>query len=469
MNKYKKLYKNFSMIALGSFSSKFLIYLLLPLYTTALTTEEYGTADLIFTTVSLIIPIFTLQISEAVTRFTLDKNNSSVSVLIIGIKTTILGSIIFIILSPIILFFNSLKDYYLYFIIYYFVISFHGIISQYIRGMEKIKEYATSSFLNTIIVIILNIFFLKIIKNGIYGYLLSNIFGYLIASIYLFSCIRNIIPGIIKNKITVNLFKEMITFAIPLIPNSIFWWINNSSDKYILSWLSDLETVGIYSMSYKIPSILFMISTTFINAWQISSVEKFGTDEYIDFYTSIYKKYLFLNCVITSILILFIRPLASLFFKNEFYISWRYAPFLLLGYIFYSMAIFLGSIYTAAKKTKMIFFSTLISCVINILLNVILIPRYGGIGAAFATFVSYLIIFLIRIIHSHRIIILRVNHLRHIICFLLLLIQIYISLHTDILFNVYELLILLSIFILNTYEIKAIYKSITNFLKSNKK
>ncbi|MCQ4991499.1 oligosaccharide flippase family protein, partial [[Clostridium] symbiosum] len=73
--------------------------------------------------------------------------------------------------------------------------------------------------------------------------------------------------------------REKIRYAIPLIPNSISWWISNSSDKLIVSYVCGVAANGIYYVSYKIPSLITTCSSIFFKAWQISAVDGFGSEE----------------------------------------------------------------------------------------------------------------------------------------------------------------------------------------------
>lgn len=68
----QKLVKNVLLFALSNFVPKVLSFLLVPVYTSYLTTQDYGTSDLIITTASLVVPIFTVSIDNAVIRFTIE-------------------------------------------------------------------------------------------------------------------------------------------------------------------------------------------------------------------------------------------------------------------------------------------------------------------------------------------------------------------------------------------------------------
>lgn len=87
-----------------------------------------------------------------------------------------------------------------------------------------------------------------------------------------------------KHKLNRNKKREMLQYSLPLIPNALSWWIVQSSDKFLLLWISGSGVTGLYSVVVKVPTILSTISTIFISAWQLSSVDNFGSDESVDFF-----------------------------------------------------------------------------------------------------------------------------------------------------------------------------------------
>ncbi len=96
-NKYTTLTKNMLLFTISSFGSKLISFLLVPLYTYVLNTQEYGTVDLLTSTVSLLIAILTVNVQDAVLRFTLDENYNTDDVISTGVKVNIIGSSILIV------------------------------------------------------------------------------------------------------------------------------------------------------------------------------------------------------------------------------------------------------------------------------------------------------------------------------------------------------------------------------------
>ena len=293
---------------------------------------------------------------------------------------------------------------------------------------------------------------MAIIKLGLVGYFWATILGTIFSIAYLW--IRcNLFQNFCKlEKKDIVLFKEMLRYSIPIMPNSLSWWISTSSDKYIISYFSGVAETGLYSIAYKIPSLMTVFTTIFFNAWQISAVEDFGSEKSQRLYSKVYS-YFFASVVcIATLIITFIKIICKFLFLNEFYRAWRFVPLLIMAYVFHDLATFMGSVYTSSKKTKMLFYSTLVGAVVNIILNVLIIPYLGALGGALTTFISYFMVWFIRYIDIKKVIRIENQCTQDRICLVLLLINtLFITL--DIPFSYIYGLIITIIIILMKYKI----------------
>ena len=68
----------------------------------------------------------------------------------------------------------------------------------------------------------------------------------------------------------------MLTYCVPLIPTAVFWWIMGVSDRYLVKWFVESDANGIYAVAYKIPTILTILATVFMDAWQLSAIAESG-------------------------------------------------------------------------------------------------------------------------------------------------------------------------------------------------
>lgn len=424
MKKYKELLGNIGLLTLSNFGSKILGFLLIPLYTAVLTTEEYGNYDFITVTISLLIPILTLNISDAALRFLLDKHKDKRDVCNVSLKINLFSILILIILAILNNIFKIvgiLNSFLFYFIILYIVTVLYQYFQNVIRGLDKVKILAISGIINSALMMTLNIYFLLILKIGLSGFFLANIISNAIATIYLFVNAKDSID--ILHKSNKKLKKEMISYSKPLMLNSIGWWINNVSDRYVIIYMCGAAANGIYSVSYKIPSILSIIQTIFNQAWGISAIKEFNKDDNDDFFKRIYTSYNLIMVISCSVLILFTKILASILYSNEFYSAWKYMPFLMISVVFSALSGLLGGIFSAVKDTKTLGVTTVIGALLNIILNIILIKFIGVIGAAIATLFSIFCVWIIRIFKVKKYIKLNLNLKNDVLAYVILIIQ----------------------------------------------
>lgn len=236
MNKYKKLIGNSAIFAVGNLGSKLILIFLVPLYTYYLTAVEYGTIDIITTTSSLLLPIISLSIFDAVLRFVMDKKYPNDVVFTNALIITILGSIIALLFYPIFMYFNVLSGLLGYMYTILIIQAFQTLLTQFIRAIGKIKVYALNGIIMTLVTAVFNIIFLVKYNMGINGYFLSIIIANLISILYL-TLYTKILSYIRFDKINKKITVKMLVYCIPLIPNAFMWWTINASNRYFILFL----------------------------------------------------------------------------------------------------------------------------------------------------------------------------------------------------------------------------------------
>lgn len=450
--RYKRLLKNFALLFTGNFVSKVLSFFMVPFYTSILTTSDYGVADLITTTVLLVLPFFSLLMDESVMRFTLDQTIDRKQVFTIAFTVSAVGFLVVICISPVVLLFQSLRPYYWFIVLYYVVSWIYNIVVSYVRGMDKLTLTTTAGLIHTFVYLSLNILFLAVLKIGVYGYLLAMNLSNLAALIFLVVVCKLYKNFISPRKIDPKLVKDMIKYSLPMIPNYISWWFNNCSDRYMVSFFCGTAITGIYSVAYKIPTILSSMTSIFSSAWKISSVDDFGSQESVDFYNKIYSFYSGILVIGASGLILLTKLLATMLFAKDFFGAWRITPILVIAYTLSALAQFIESIFNASKKTKNLFFASLSGAAVNIGLNLILIPRLGGAGAAIATAFGYSVIWIIDMFNTRKLLRMDFNLRRLLPGYIVLIIEIYAILQGGLLGYTIAGICVLTVCLLNAKE-----------------
>lgn len=392
MNKYKKLLGDSLIFAIGYLGSRVISFVMLPLYTYKLSTSEYGTVDLVLTTVSFLLPVISLSIFDAVLRFAMDSGSDHKKVLTNSFALTSVSALVLLVVSFILFFVNRL---YFFLVLLLILQSFQSLFQQYANGIGKLKVFASNGVVLSFLTALLNIIFLIPLNMGLYGYLISNCLAFFISNIYLAVRLK-IKSSLDKELLDWSFLKEMIHYSLPLIPNSVTWWVTTAVGRYFILFFIGTAGNGLYAVSNKIPTLLTVFTSIFAQSWQLSAIDSFDSKGREDFFSNVYNSYSQLMIIGCAGIMLFLKPIFHLLVSPTFFSAWEYAPFLLLSVITSSLSSFLGSQYVAAKETMGILKTTILGGVLTILLNIVLVPTMGVNGVGLGSFISFFAVWVVR-------------------------------------------------------------------------
>lgn len=398
MSRGQQLAKNTVILFIGQFSTQFISFLLLPLYTAILTTKQYGTVDLINTYVSLLLPIVTLCIEYAAFKYMLDakgdfeKLSEIISNSLWFTVFTILSfSIVYILISPFII-----NDYKYFVLINLVSGALVSLMMQFYRGLKDLKTYTIASIVASVTNILLNIIFLLILDLGVRGMLLANFLSNISVIVFLFmrKDFMKYIYYIPINKITV---KKYLKYSLPVVPNTLSGWMMNASDRVIVSSLLGLGSNAILAISHKFSSIYTVFFNVFYLSWSEMSISHIKDEDGDRFYSDMFNtsiKIFASACLVIISAIPFIFPLLI----NKSYDQAYYQiPIFMLAMLVNTGVGMLGTVYVTFDKTKEIAKSTTIAAIINIIVNLSLINKIGLYAASISSFIGYFLVLLLRI------------------------------------------------------------------------
>ncbi len=395
-NRIKELKRNTLIIAIANIGSKAIAFVLAPIYAYYLSVEDYGNVDLIVTTVGLLVPFFCLDIYESTFRFSNDDSVSDKQVISTSLLACIPGIILAMIavISAFILCDPTIVKYTVYVVAFVFLDSLGNIFAQYMRGRKKMIGFAFSGILNSVILLISNAVFMVFLKMQMEGWLLSFLIARIIYVLYLF------INNRIWNKLSFVAVSRQdvlryLTFCLPLMPTTIMWWVMNVSDRYMLKFMAGAIATGIYSAANKIPAILSVFENVFYQSWQTTAISSLDDSKRDAFYSSVFNKYYGFLAVGVLGLLLVGKPLMEIF-PAEYSGVWVCLAPLFIGVMIHALAGNLGSLYSVFKDTKGALYSTIVGASINVLLNLVMIPIMGPVGAAITTLIGYIVTFMYR-------------------------------------------------------------------------
>ncbi len=399
--KYKSLLTDILVFALGSFGSRILLFLLVPLYTNLLTEEEYGIGDLVFTTAQLLLPVVSLAIFNGLVRYGLVKEYKKEDAFFCSTIVFLLGSIFCICATPALQLYNPVSEWKWYLCSYVIVLFASSNILNYLKVKDSNKLYSVLSILHAMLLVIFNLIFLAGLQLGVQGYLLSSIISSAIIALLGFF-INRMYLDLHNASYNSILMRKMLVYSIPFILNDISWWIIHSSDKIMIEWMMNASVLGIYTAAAKLPALINVFSSVFTQAWRLSSIKEYDDSNDKLFYSKVFQYFTIFIFGICICIVSVVKPFMNIYVGQAFFSAWQYVPLLLVGATFSAISAFAGSLYGAMEKSKSIMTTTFISGLINIFVNLLLIPICGVWGAVIGTVVSYVLVAILRLWDVHR-------------------------------------------------------------------
>ncbi len=416
MNKYKTLAVNTAVFAIGNIGSKIVAFLLTRLYTANLDDAgAFNTKEILEMCANLLIPVVSFSITDAIIRYGLDKNYEKQAVFSNAVMVLLAGSGGFILLSPLLLLYRDIRPFVPLLVGYIIISCFRQLSTQFARARNFVKLYAADGILCTFSLFLFNVIFIKWINLGVTGFLLSVMLSDLCSGItvWLFAGHSKYFS---RDYVDKELLEVMVRFSLPLIPTAILWIITGFSDRIFIRHIMTPRDAGVYGAATKIPNLISMVSTIFYQAWNMSAIAENNSKGRSKFYSQVYDAYMAMLCLAAGFIIAFDIPLTKFLIRANkdpaYKTAYQYTPVLVIAVLMMCFNQFLSSIYTVSKQTQRSLWSSLVAAVLNLFLNAVLIVKYGVQGAIAATFISYFVCYLIRIVDTRKLIPFRVNHLR---------------------------------------------------------
>lgn len=269
-----------------------------------------------------------------------------------------------------------------------------------LRMEEKAVQYSTWNIMSKLLNLIFTILLLLCYKKNFESIIYASVISQLIVSLMLlYICRRNIV--ISRRDIDKQQIKRLIKFGFPLIPASLIGWGLNSMDSIFLRAMSTYTELGHYSVALKIMNVLGLIQTSFTTFWAPMAFKWKANGESNEKFKLVSDGVAFVMSVILIMILLF-KSMIPLFLGNGYDNVIYILPFLLFYPIFYTMSETTTLGISFSRKTSYNIVVSIIAMGANLILNTLLVPKYGAVGAAIATGICYLVFFWTRTLISRK-------------------------------------------------------------------
>ena len=398
LNKLIYTVKQTIIYSLGNISTKLIGLILLPLYTSHLTTEEYGIFAILEVTSQLFTVALGFRLSTAMLRFSSSEKSEEKkkTIVYIAFISTIIGVILLnFIFQPFsknlsVLFFGhaQFKSYFKILFLWSSFDIFNRLIFDYLRLKDRSVFYMIITIIKVTIILIFNIYFIAYLNLGVKGIIISQLIGCI--SVFVI-----VLPKILKSlsyKFDISVFKEMFKYSFPLIFSGISVLLLAMGDRFILKYYLSYSEVGIYSLGYKIAGLINML---LIQSFQLGflpiAFKMYSKPDAKRYFSKVLTYYTFILIFVSLGLSFFSKEIIMLLSKNQSYIiAYTVVPIITLAFVFKGIQYVFSIGLHYAKKTH--YNATIVSVlvIVNLGINVLLIPLIGMYGSAVAAVISNL-------------------------------------------------------------------------------
>lgn len=401
--KIKELTKDTVIYGISTIIGRFLNFLLVPFYTNVFSPAEVGIYSNIYAYIAFLNIIYIYGMDAAFMKYSslapIEKKKSAYSTafLCVFISSIFLSLILFLFryhLTKLMEIPNNYFFLYYFLIVIIFLDTLAIIPYANLRLQRKSFKFTLIRLGNIIINICLNFILVLKYKMGIEAIFIANVSASLFSLIILsFDVIKNFVLRIEK-----EFLKPMLKFAVPYLPASLAATIVQVIDRPIVLALTNEETLGIYQANYKLGIFMMLIVQMFQFAWQPFLLTTAKEKNAKEIFSKVLTLFLIATSIIWIILSLFIDDLAKLkFYGSVSLIGYKFwdglsiVPIILLAYLFNGLYVnFQAGLYIE-EKTKYFPVVTGAGAIVNVLVNILLIPFLGIMGAALATLASYIV------------------------------------------------------------------------------
>lgn len=394
MSKGKELVKNTGILFIGKISTQFVSFLLLPLYTAKLSTEEYGILDLYTTIASILIPILSLQLEQAIFRFLLTNEEDEKSVLssttLFLLYSIIVLTVFYIPVSVV------LTIQYASLVLLYYVFDLLSTVAQQIpRGYGNYTDYTVAAFISSVVSIVFSVVFICAFNQGIEGILKARIISS-IAMIFFVIWRCELYSKMRLRYFRRNCLRAMLKYSVPLVFNQLASWVVNYSDRVIIIAVLGVSSNGIYAIANKFFSLITTTLNIYNLAWTESVTKTLDDPDRNIYYNKVFELTTALFMLAASGVTAGIGILFKYFINVSYSAAYAQIPILVYAAMFSGLSANVGSVYIAYKKTIEISRTTIATAVINVLVHVCLINFIGLYAASISTLISFAAMFFYR-------------------------------------------------------------------------
>jgi O-antigen/teichoic acid export membrane protein len=405
----RRLGRHSTIYGLGGIVSRILAVLLLPLYTHYLGTRGFGKIETVVALTTVLVIVLRMGISSAFFRFYFDSQDPERRTLVVRTcfwftMTIATAGLVagWIAAGPISHALRLGDDPWLVragFVGMWAQMNYEQLTSLF-RVEERSLQFVVASVANVLLTVGTTVLLVVGLHKGATGAVVGNFVGTL--SVY--------VPLLIYRRFQLglhfdrSLLREMNRFGMPLVPSALALWAINFIDRIFIAQYKGQTEVGVYSVAVRISSAIVFLMMAFRLAWPAFAYSIEDDRQAKRTYSFVLTYLLFICCWVSLALGLLSPWLVRLLARGPgFHRASEAVALLSFGSAAYAGYTVLAIGIGRARQTQFNWVVSGAAAVVNVVLNVILIPPYGMMGAAIATIAAYVALFGLMAVNAHRV------------------------------------------------------------------
>jgi len=406
--KLTRLLKESSLYALNALALPFVGIIMVPIFTRIFSPDEYGVVDLIATVMAFLTLFLIAGLDNGIGRYYYDstsvedrKKTVSSGIFYLAISSLVVIIILMLFSGGLSLIFFGSKEYSLILVLALACVPFIVLCSSFanlLRFRLQPVRAVTIALGTLLLQTGLIVCFVVFLRMGIIGIYVATLITQLAFAIVGFLLTRDSYAVVFVPE----RLKQMLFFGLPYLLLSVCYYVMTNSDRYFLNYYWGLSEVGVYGIGYKLASVIGIAVAGFQFAWGPFVLSTYKDEDAKQTFARVFDYVSVAVCVSLLGLSLFSRELLYVFTTEQYFEAYRVVPFISASIVTYTLGAYFSVGIGITKKTIHMAWVSIVAALVNLLLNWLLIPHFGMVGAAASTVISFLILAISLMVISQR-------------------------------------------------------------------
>lgn len=403
-SRWRKFVGDMGVYAVGNLGAKVLTFLMVPLYTYFIPdTSEFGYFDICLTATFLLTPLVTLGLRDGVFRFLLDAPDDAARRRVVSASFRLLARSLALWLAVLLLAAGVLPLSHMWLVLLLLLsVVANEVYGQLVRGLGLNRFFAGMGLATAVLIVVLSVVLVGWLGMGVAGIFIANAVARLLPVLVVELWHRPALQLLSASVDWRPTAREMLRYTLPLIPTVVIWWVLSFGDRWFVLWVAGTDANGVYAVAARFTGAIYAFTLVLQQAWQESAILQYGSDDRDTFFSQILAVFIYMSCLIVMVYLAALHLSYGWLVESNYAGSEAYLFPMAVSAVIFSLASFLEMGYQCSRETRGALLSSVLTGVLNVILNLLLAPRLGVWGVIASSLVSFTFFAVYRYVDTRR-------------------------------------------------------------------